>query len=473
MRRSRSAAVIILAAPLAWVGVAQAVDAPTLMRKCQQVRFDRWDGVTHYVVDQSTMGNRVTLGYERFEAPGPDGKPQPAFRPATAQGPMSSSDLRTFSAATREVGDGLSREMKNAGFPTTLLGSAGQDPWVSTDPSVMMGAQADFLSAAADAQDAQQAEREASVREASQNAAEVAELARRLRVVGPATVDGHAVHHLRADQLQRRITGEDGSVMVVDTIELWVDERECVPRKLEMKGTVTSEGQTRPMTIERRDGDYRKVPGSKMYEPFRQVMSIKGAMTAEQERELRQAQVEMQKMEKQLAEMPPAQRQMVEQQMGPQLQMMKRMAAGGGLEIVTDVHAIVVNPDSAALQALQASSSGSRAIAAGMAMPAAPAAPTAPVAPAAPAAAAAPDVSAQQACIEAKAKEKQEAQRKQQGMGRLMGAVGRAASRLGGDAFTRAISDMQLGKATAEDVAAAARDLGLTEDEIAACQNAG
>jgi hypothetical protein len=463
----RSVTLIVLAAPLAWGSVAQAVDAPTLMRKCQQVRFDRWDGVTHYVVDQSTMGNRVTLGYERFEAPGPDGKPQPAFRPATAEGPMSSSDLRTFSAATREVGDGLSREMKNAGFPSSLLGSAGQDPWVSTDPSVMMGAQADFLSSAADAQDAQRAEREASVREASKNAAEVAELSRRLHVVGPATVDGHAVHHLRADQLQRRFTGDDGSVMVVDTIELWVDERECVPRKLEMKGTVTSEGQTRPMTIERRDGDYRKVPGSKMYEPFRQVMSMKGAMTAEQERELRDAQVELQKMEKQLAEMPPAQRQMIEQQMGPQLQMMKRMAAGGGLEIVTEVHAIVVNPDPAALQALQTSSSGSTAIAAATAMPAASAAP------AAPAAAAAPDVSAQKACIEAKAQQKQEAQRKQQGMGRLMGAVGRAASRLGGDAFTRAISDMQLGKATADDVAAAARDLGLTEDEIAACQNAG
>jgi len=38
---------IVVAAPLAWVGPACAVDAPALMRRCQQVQFERWDGVTH------------------------------------------------------------------------------------------------------------------------------------------------------------------------------------------------------------------------------------------------------------------------------------------------------------------------------------------------------------------------------------------------------------------------------------------
>jgi len=391
------------------------------------------------MVDQSTMGQRVTLGCERFEAPGPDGRMQPAFRPATSTGPLSSSDLRTFSSATRQLGESVSDEMSAAGFPSTLLGSAGQDPWASTDPRVMMGTSADFLSGAADAQDAQ-------------------------RAVGADNFDGHAVQHLRADGLARRVTGDDGSVMTVDTIDLWIDDRECMPRKLAMKGSVTSGGETRPVVIERSDGDYRAVAGSKMCEPFRQVLSIKGTPTAEQERELRESQVKMREMEQQLAQMPPAQRQMVEHQMGPQMQMMKRMAAGGGIEVTTQVHSILVNPDTAAVQALQAAAIGSRAPAAG----------TGPAGTgSSPDAAPQDDLGARRACLEEKARQRREAQREQQGMGRLLGAVGRAASRLGGDAFTRAVSDAQLGKATADDLASAARDLGLTEEEIAECQNAG
>jgi hypothetical protein len=48
-------------------------------------------------------------------------------------------------------------------------------------------------------------------------------------------------------------------------------------------------------------------------------------------------------MEKQLAEMPQAQRDMIMAQMGPQMEMMRGMASGGGMEIATEVHQIIAN----------------------------------------------------------------------------------------------------------------------------------
>ena len=52
-----------------------------------------------------------------------------------------------------------------------------------------------------------------------------------------------------------------------------------------------------------------------------------------------------------------------------------------------------------------------------------------------------------------------------------MSAAGRVASRFGNQDVAQVTSDIHSTGATADDLAGAARDLGLTEDEIAACQN--
>jgi len=167
------------------------------------------------------------------------------------------------------------------------------------------------------------------------------------------------------------------------------------------------------------------------------------------------------------------QRDMVMQRMGPQMETMKRMASGGGIEVVTEVQQFLVNPDDEALRRVQLSAAASSMGGAGalptpmptpMTMPAS----TAPAVPAGQAG----DQSAYKACLEEKARQRQAAQKKKQGLGRLMGAMARNAGRLGGEAVTRAIGEARMAKATADDLAAAARDLGLTEDEIAECQAA-
>lgn len=82
---------------------------------------------------------------------------------------------------------------------------------------------------------------------------------------------------------------------------------------------------------------------------------------------------------------------------------------------------------------------------------------------------------AQQACLQEKIAAAQEANKKKRGFGSLMRAASRTASRFGGSDTARAISqtthDVYSVNATASDLSSAAKDLGLTEDEIEQCRN--
>lgn len=78
---------------------------------------------------------------------------------------------------------------------------------------------------------------------------------------------------------------------------------------------------------------------------------------------------------------------------------------------------------------------------------------------------------AQQACLQQKVAAAQEAQKKKRGLGRLLSAVTRTASQYGNHEIAQTTRDIYSANATAEDLAAAAKDLGLTDDEVAACQN--
>lgn len=78
---------------------------------------------------------------------------------------------------------------------------------------------------------------------------------------------------------------------------------------------------------------------------------------------------------------------------------------------------------------------------------------------------------AQQACLQEKVAAAQASQKKKRGIGRLLSAVSRTAGQMGNNDLYRTTSNVYSAGATAGDLAAAAKDLGLTEDEVAACQN--
>jgi len=351
------------------VSQAHAASAQSLLKRCEEIRVKRLEGVKSYVVDQSIMNNRVLVMFERVEVRGADGRTYPAFRqsrgnaglsgradlPPQEGGRMSSDDLRKFGGGAQEVGRGIANEMEAAGFPPTLMG--GGSPWASADPRVMMGGASTFLNAAADAQEQNEAEDKAAAGEALRSVNEMAEVARHARIVGAEKVFNRDTYHLQAKDLKRVLPAEDGREVTINDVSLWIDKEHCVPLRTTIEGVVRSEGKDQPIVIRRLDRDYRAVPGSNMYEPFRQVtsMTMKGMMTAEEQGKLQEAKRQLEQMEAQLGQLPPAQREMVMARFKPQIEMVKRMAdgEGGGVSVLTRINAIHVNPDPATMDRLQ------------------------------------------------------------------------------------------------------------------------
>ena len=484
-----------LIACLAAYGVAaSAEDARSILAKVRAKQVERWEGVDRYAVDQSVLGNRAALVYERFEVQTADGKTQPVFRAAPVSAATADAgagvDTGTMmtegSKGMEMTGAGISSEvekgLKQAGLPPTLLKDmGGGDPWLSPDPGAMMTGMGQTMGQWAGAEDELKAE---ATRNAANDANEMAAFADKARLVGNETVDGRQAFHLRAEGMNRR-QEVDGQTIVFDSASVWIDRSEYVPLRSKIHGTATSAGETRPIDLETVQTDYRKVAGSRMYEPHRRVLRIAGLMSPEQQAEMRQAQSQLADLDKQLAEMPEAQRQMVMNQMGPQLEAMRKMSSGEGLEMETVVHQIVINPDATALKTLQSQSvtvAGQPLIPMGAApmmgagMPGATpaAAPQATGGTAGAAEAQDPEAkkkAAPQACLAQKVKEAEDANKKKQGLGRLMSAVGRVAGRLGGADVSQAMGDVYSANATAEDLAAAATDLGLTESDLEECRN--
>jgi len=512
MRRSLILWSAIFAAAFSTSAMAQ--DAESILRKVQELEQARWNGVDNYVVDQATMGHRTLLFYEKIEVSAPGGGTVPAFRlvppdevalrQREEQGfpQLTPEDLRRFSQAATTTGDALGseteRSMAEAGLPAGLLSAASPNRYAALDPRVMMGNVSEFTDAAADAQAA--AESRDPTAEAREAQTGMADFARTARLTATETIGGREAFVLRADDVNHTQHTEDGQAFTIRTATFWVDTAEYVPLKFRMEGVATSGGEQRELVIEKEDQDYRRV-GS-LYLPYRQVMRIAGMMNAEQEAKMREAQQQMAQMEVQMAQMPESQRQMMMNMMGPQIEMMRTMAAGGGIQMVTEIHDVRVNaglPDEVSMglvlftpqaptggsvapptgtAASPAGSARSGAATTGGAAASSSAADGAAFAPAAGAPApAAADAEAlrlaQQACLQEKIAEAQATQKKKRGLGRLMNAVARTAMRAGNHDLARTVGDVYDVNATADDLAAAARDLSITEDDIAVCRNPG
>ena len=171
---------------------------------------------------------------------------------------------------------------------------------------------------------------------------EMQDIARNAKNLGVESVGGRKAFHLKSDDVDH--VEEDGDQTIVfDTFDIWLDTTEYVPLKMIIHGTATTPEGTREIVMEKVDTDYRKVSGSNLYEAYHQVTTMSGVLDEKQQKQLQEAQVQMAEMEKQLASMPEGQRQMVENMMRPKIEMMKQMAAGGGMEIVTEIVDIKVN----------------------------------------------------------------------------------------------------------------------------------
>jgi peptidoglycan hydrolase-like protein with peptidoglycan-binding domain len=78
---------------------------------------------------------------------------------------------------------------------------------------------------------------------------------------------------------------------------------------------------------------------------------------------------------------------------------------------------------------------------------------------------------AQDECLRDAIAKAQQKRKKRRGFGKLVSAVSRTASQVGSDDIADTARGVNMASATSADLSQAAEDLGLSEDEIAACQN--
>ena len=171
---------------------------------------------------------------------------------------------------------------------------------------------------------------------------DIQELAKTAEFLGTETVGDRKGFRLKAENVDHQQITDDQTIDF-ETFEIWIDTTDYVPLKMLIHGTVTGPEGARPIVIEKVDSDYRHVEGSKLYEAYRQVMTMSGVVDPQQQKEIQDAMKQMAEMEEQLASMPEAQRQMMERMMGPKIEMMKKMASGGGIEVVSEILDIRVN----------------------------------------------------------------------------------------------------------------------------------
>ena len=327
--------------------VAAAQTPESILDAAREKQLERWQGVESYSITRSMAGTTSTTIYQRSEVE-TDGGTMTVFRPvatdnAAGDDPrMTAEALEQYAQGLEMTGDALSDEVGNEleknGLPRGLLAGMGGEQWVSADPGVM----ASGLGAGV-------RQMAASQRKASTSGGEVpmddmADFAERAEFVGTETVDGREAFHLKAVDLDSVSDMGNGGEFELKSASLWIDAEEYVPLRMKMDGVIEAEGQQRPVTIEKVQSDYRRVPGSNLYESYRQTMSTSGVMSDAERAEMEKARQELEKFELEMANMPAGQRAMVEQMMGSRIDAMRDMIKGDGITIDITVEAIEVNP---------------------------------------------------------------------------------------------------------------------------------
>lgn len=331
----------------------QAEDAQSVIDEMIARDMARKSDVNFYVVRQSVMGQTVSQYFERTEVTLADGSTTDTFRSVSgpelqkrnaggAEG-LTPAQAEAYAQGLEQTGSAMSTEidkgMQNAGLPPGMLKGMGSpaEPWASPDPRTMMGAGAGFVRAAGQAS----VETGSGQRDAESRTHDMANFAKSAKLVGVEKIDGRKAFHLRSDDIDQKEIS-NGQEFSIETMSVWIDNDNYVPLRMRMEGTAEVEGKKRDIFIEQNWSDYRSVPDSKMLESYRQLMRMGGVMTPDEEAQMIKARQEMAEFEKQMAEMPESQRRMMENMMGPQMEMMRKMITGGAFEIETVVSEIQV-----------------------------------------------------------------------------------------------------------------------------------
>ncbi|HUP52732.1 MAG TPA: hypothetical protein VM198_09660 [Longimicrobiales bacterium] len=169
------------------------------------------------------------------------------------------------------------------------------------------------------------------------------ELAEHGRYAGREQIGSSAVHVLAVDDLSQldiaQPTTPDDMEFEPRTARIFVDDALMVPRRMEFVGDARTDTGPHEVTVRVDLENY--LPIESLLIPYRTVVNIEG-LGAAIDPEMR---AQLEEMERQLAAMPADQRQMMERMLGPQMEQIQQMMAGGGdaMTIEVTVVDVVIN----------------------------------------------------------------------------------------------------------------------------------
>lgn len=136
---------------------------------------------------------------------------------------------------------------------------------------------------------------------------------------------------------------------VMESASVVIDTEYAVLLKHRVNGIAYQGRGAREFFIESTYSDFRHVPGSELFEPYKTTMRMGGVMTPSEQEQLVEAREQLAELDAQLATMTPEERSMMENMLGNQLDSLRTMANDGVIEHVQIFEAIYVNPDLKAL----------------------------------------------------------------------------------------------------------------------------
>jgi len=163
------------------------------------------------------------------------------------------------------------------------------------------------------------------------------------RLEGSDAVEGHDCWVLRVDDpaaLTR--LQETGAGVKLESMSMCLDKQEYVPRRMIVDGETSRGGESRPITMTTLMSDYREVEG--LLHPFKTEIRMSGLSSSTMSPEEREkTREQLAEARAKMAEVPEAQRAMVEKMMGGQLEKLEKMLADDALSFTFVVQEVKVN----------------------------------------------------------------------------------------------------------------------------------
>lgn len=160
------------------------------------------------------------------------------------------------------------------------------------------------------------------------------------RYAGQEQIGASAVHVLAVDDLSQldiaQPTTPDDMEFEPRTARIFVDDALMVPRRMEFVGDARTNTGPHEVTVRIDLENY--LPIESLLVPYKTVVNIEG-LGAAIDPEMR---AQLEEMERQLAAMPADQRQMMERMLGPQMEQIQQLMAGGGDAMTIEVTVVDV-----------------------------------------------------------------------------------------------------------------------------------